>query len=96
MRSKIKNPFDITEGRKNLILEVADGDLSALPILHRIDSMFVRREELYRWFINNKLTGKKFIDSFNGDHHLMLNAYCKIISQIDKIKKTTVNRKELF
>lgn len=86
----------MNERRKVLILSIADGDMRAFPLLHQIDTMFKRREEVYHWLVGQKITGKKFVEFYIENSNSMAKMYSKIISDVDRYKQTQLHISELF
>ncbi len=50
----------MTPQKRELILKVADDQFDALPILYQLEG-FVHSERMFKWLIQNGITGKEFI-----------------------------------
>lgn len=48
---------------RDLCLELAMGDLRAMPIVHGLTE-FVHFKKIAKWLVKNKLTGSKLIDCY--------------------------------
>jgi len=86
----------VTSRRKHLILSIADGDMRAFPLLHQIDTMFKRREEVYHWLIGQEITGKKFVEYYQENANSMARMYSRIISDVDRYKKQGLHISDLI
>ena len=79
----------ISEARKNLILAVADNYGDAFPFLHSLEKA-KRREEIYSWFLRNKITGKKFVTYFEERRYSLLQVMADVLTEIDRKKKEAI------
>jgi len=79
----------ISEARKNLILAVADNYGDAFPFLHSLEKA-KRREEIYSWFLRNKITGKKFVTYFEERRYSLLQVMADVLTDIDRKKKEAI------
>lgn len=77
------------EKRRMLIMMVADDRHDAFPLIHQFES-FRRRDEMYSWFIKNKLTGKKFIEFCKQFEFGKISIAKFVLSKIDKWKKEEI------
>lgn len=72
--------------RKNMILAIVDGDHRCLPLIHQLEHS-PKRMMIYKWFIVNKITGKKFIDFWNEKNGNVLSVLKYVLSKVEKQKK---------
>jgi len=79
----------ITEDRRNLILAVADGHGDAFPFLHSLEKA-KRREEIYSYFVRQKITGKKFVAYFAERKFSLLQVMSDVLTEIDRKKKEAI------
>lgn len=79
----------MTEARRNLILAVADGHGDAFPFLHSLEKA-KRREEIYSYFIRQRITGKKFVDFFAERRYSLLQVMADVLTELDKKKKEAI------
>lgn len=79
----------ITEDRRNLILAVADGHGDAFPFLHSLEKA-KRREEIYSYFVRQKITGKKFVTYFAERKFSLLQVMSDVLTEIDRKKKEAI------
>lgn len=80
---------EITEHRRNLILAVADGCPDAFPFIHSLEKA-KRREEIYSWFLRQKITGKNFVAFFAERRFSLLQVMADVLTQIDRKKKEAI------
>ncbi len=52
--------FYMEPKRQILIQTLADNDQNALMLIHQFEE-FRQRDLVYKWFIDNKITGKRFV-----------------------------------
>lgn len=69
-----------------LILKLADGYADAFPWIHQLERSN-RREQIYAWFIKNKITGKNFIAYIAERRYSLLAVIKSVLSEIDRKKK---------
>lgn len=74
---------EITEHRRMMILELADGYPSAFPFIHRLES-FVRREEIYTYFLRNRIKGERLVTYFYERNGSLLRVVKDVLSEIDR------------
>lgn len=79
----------ITEDRRNLILAVADGCGDAFPYLHSLEKA-KRREEVYRYFLRQKITGTKLVTYFAERRFSLLQVLSDVLTEIDRKKKEAI------
>ena len=79
----------ITERRKNLILAISDGNGDVFPFIHQLESA-ARREEVYQWFLKNKITGAKFIAFFAERRFSKLKVLKDVLTAIDGKQKEAI------
>lgn len=79
----------ITEERRNLILAVADGCGDAFPYLHSLEKA-KRREEVYRYFLRQKITGTKLVTYFAERRFSLLQVLSDVLTEIDRKKKEAI------
>ncbi len=79
----------ITEERRNLILAVADGYGDAFPYLHSLEKA-KRREEVYRYFLRQKITGQKLVTYFAERRFSLLQVLSDVLTEIDRKKKEAI------
>jgi len=73
-----------TEYRRRLFLEVADGEQRLFPILHQWNS-FARVDEVLRWCLANKLTGKNLYEWLRVTFkQSILNPLHFILAKVDR------------
>ena len=58
----------MTPKRRDLILQVADDQMDALPIIHPLCG-FVHVDAMFEWMIANGMVGKSLIASYTLDFH---------------------------
>ena len=80
---------EITEHRRNLILAIADNHPDAFPFIHSLEKA-KRREEIYSWFVRNKITGKNFVAFFAERRFSLLQVMADVLTQIDRKKKEAI------
>ena len=80
---------EITEHRRNLILAIADNYPDAFPFIHSLEKA-KRREEIYSWFVRNKITGKNFVAFFAERRFSLLQVMADVLTQIDRKKKEAI------
>jgi len=73
----------MTERRRQMILELADGFPSAFPFIHKLES-FVRREEIYSYFLRNRIKGEKLVTFFFERNGSLLRVAKDVLSEIDR------------
>jgi len=56
----------MTPKRRDLILQVANDEMDALPIIHPLCG-FVHADAMFEWMIANKMVGKSLITSYLED-----------------------------
>ena len=79
----------ITEKRKALILALADGHGDAFPLIHSLEKA-KRREDIYSWFVSNKITGKRFVTFFQERKYSLLQVMADVLTQLDRKKKEAI------
>jgi hypothetical protein len=79
----------ITDQRKNLILAVADGHGDAFPLIHSLEKA-TRREEIYSYFIKQRITGKKLVTYFAERKFSLLQVMSDVLTEIDRKKKEAI------
>lgn len=52
--------------RRDLILQVANDNMDALPIIHQLDG-FVHAERIFEWMIQNKMVGNSLVETYVHD-----------------------------
>lgn len=80
---------EFTEHRKNLIFTLADGCSETFPFIHKLES-FVRREEIYLWFIKNKIVGQRLLHFFFEHNGSLLKVVQYVLTDIDRKKKEQI------
>ncbi len=80
---------EITEHRRNLILALADGCGDAFPFIHSLEKA-KRRDEIYQWFINQRITGKNFVAFFAERRFSLLQVIADVLTKIDRKKKEAI------
>jgi hypothetical protein len=84
-----KSIEDISEERRRLILQLIGDDTRNFPLVYPLERL-MKREEIYRWLIRNRITGKKFYD-FCHEKAFSWNRVAKaVLSKIEKEKVTTL------
>lgn len=79
----------ISEARKALILALADDCADAFPLIHSLEKA-KRREDIYRWFISNKITGKRFVTYFQERKYSLLQVMADVLTQLNRKKKEAI------
>ena len=79
----------ISDQRKALILALADGHGDAFPLIHSLEKA-KRREDIYRWFVANKITGKRFVIFFQERKYSLLQVMADVLTQINGKKKEAI------
>jgi hypothetical protein len=79
----------MTEYRRNLILALADEYPIAFRYIHTLERTY-RREEIYRWFIANKITGKKLEEFFIERKYSFLKVVKDVLHKIDGVRKDEI------
>ena len=79
----------ISEHRKNLILALADNHADCFPFIHLLERA-TRREEIYAYFIRQRITGKKFVTYFAERKFSLLQVMSDVLTQIDRKKKEAI------
>jgi len=80
----------MTPQRRDLMLQVMNGEPQALHYLHHLN-FYTRCDDILSWLIKSRLTGKEFIQwsrfSFRDS---MLNMSKHILSRIEKTDKNSI------
>ncbi len=79
----------ITENRKRMILAIADGCSDAFPLLHSLEKA-KRREDIYSYFLQNKITGQKFVYYFAERKYSLLQVMADVLTVLNKKKKEAI------
>jgi len=73
----------MTDRRKMLILELADGYPPAFRYIHILEEQKYR-EEIYAWFISNEIKGRKFVEFWNERNNSKLQVVRDSLSKVMK------------
>ena len=79
----------MTEKRRFLIMALADNHPDAFPFIHSLEKA-KRREEIYSWFLRQKITGKNFVAFFAERRFSLLQVMADVLTQIDRKKKEAI------
>ncbi|NBW80042.1 MAG: hypothetical protein EBR27_13730 [Betaproteobacteria bacterium] len=79
----------ISDQRKALILALADNHGDAFPFIHSLEKA-KRRDEIYQWFINQRITGKNFVAFFAERRFSLLQVIADVLTKIDRKKKEAI------
>jgi hypothetical protein len=76
--------MDMTQVRRELILRFCDDRTDVFPFAFHLNAM-VRCDEILRWLIKNRITGKHFLDWVRFHHNYsILKAAAFVMKEIDR------------
>lgn len=73
----------MNEIRRQMMLKIADGNMSTLPILYHADRLR-RCDEVLQYLLKNKLTGNQLLSYFQEQNSSILNLLSDILRRVDK------------
>lgn len=82
-----------TERRRQLILEIADGNFQVLPIMWHFEK-YLHRVKMYLWLKKSNITGQKFLDIYAERGKSPMGMAKFIIGEINKERQVTIRRKK--
>lgn len=73
--------------RRRLILDVAQGEEQVLRRIHILHNNFLQCDQILSWLSKNKITGKRLLEWINKEHNgSPLSAWNYVSSKINKDK----------
>jgi hypothetical protein len=86
-----------TRDRKMMILKLVEGDIQSpcLPVIYALERM-PRREQIYTWFLKNKLTGRHLSEFFKNHDYSWLRVANFVLTKIDKQSKPIIAGKDVM
>lgn len=80
--------MQMTENRRQLLLQICDGHPGLPPYLYHL-TRFRRCDEILGWLVQNRITGKRFLEWVVGEHNRsILNAGAQVIARLEREKKS--------
>jgi hypothetical protein len=85
----------ITPERRKIILELMADDPKTLPLIHSMERV-VRRDDIYRYLIRNKITGLKLWDFFKEHHFSWLRVTQFVLARLDQESKQIIAGRDVI
>lgn len=84
----------MTNQKRNLILDLAEGNRDCLNIIYQLDQ-YKRADEMLFWLFKNKIKGIKLIEVFKSVNSSSLSLATGILQRIENDKKLSIKSKDM-